>query len=220
MPETPIRIPASDADISLEGMFQKGKNGRTAIVCHPHPLYGGNMENNVVIAARHALASCGWGTLRYNFRGVGGSGGRPGQGENDARDLLAVSRFIRSEYFCSNHLGSDAPGPLGLAGYSYGAWVVLEAIRSGLVPDSLLLFSPPLDFMSFEGLTLPPGPVLITIGNQDEFCSIDSLGNWLSNQPNPEGKVVEILPYCDHFYWDFGKELSAKIKDFLEKNTP
>jgi len=215
MQEVPIRIPVSGGEISLEGLFHEGKNGRTPVLCHPHPLYGGNMENNVVLAARHALAACGWATLRFNFRGVGGSGGQPGQCENDARDLIAVSEFLRSKGFRSKDSGT-----LDLAAYSYGAWVALEAIRHGLLPDSLLLFSPPLDFMSFDELKLPTRPALITIGNQDEFCSVESLKKWLSSQPDAKDAVLEILPYCDHFYWDFGNELSAKIKAFLKKNFP
>lgn len=220
MPEVPIRIPIPDEDISLVGLFQRGTNGRNAILCHPHPLYGGNMENNVVHAARHAFAACGWGTLRFNFRGVGGSGGRPGQSEIDARDLIAVSRFVHSEHFRSEYLGSNDSARLDLAAYSYGTWVALEAIRLGLQPDALLLFSPPLDFMSFAELSLPAGPVLITIGNQDEFCSVESLREWLANQPQAKDAVLEIFPYCDHFYSDFGNELSAKTKDFLKKYFP
>jgi uncharacterized protein len=215
MPEVPVRIPVSEGEVSLVGLFQEGENGRNAILCHPHPLYGGNMENNVVDTARHALTECGWGTLRFNFRGVGGSGGQPGQSENDAQDLVEVSEYLRSK-----HSKTELSGPIDLAAYSYGAWVALEAIRRGLRPHSLILFSPPLDFMSFAGLELPKVPLLITIGNQDEFCSVESLRNWLSGQPNAEDAVLEILPYCDHFYWDFGNELSAKVKAFLRKHFP
>jgi alpha/beta superfamily hydrolase len=238
MPEVPVCIPIGDGKISLVGMFQEGENGRTAVICHPHPLYGGNMENNVVLAAQRAFAAGGWGTLRFNFRGVGGSGGEPGQGDKDALDLIAVSDYLRSEHFRSTYSSSTCPslknpeskylpsknvssdhfGQLDLAGYSYGAWVALEAIRLGLLPDSLLLFSPPLDFMSFEGLKLPAGPVLITIGNQDEFCPVESLRKWLSGQSHAEEAVLEIFPYCDHFYWDFGRELTVKIEAFLNKS--
>jgi uncharacterized protein len=243
MPEVPVCIPIGDGKISLVGMFQEGENGRTAVICHPHPLYGGNMENNVVIAAQRAFAAGGWGTLRFNFRGVGGSGGEPGQGGKDALDLIAVTEFLRSEHFRSSYSNSEDlsskdsnskdsnskylltknvspghPGKLDLAGYSYGAWVALEAIRQGLLPDSLLLFSPPLDFMSFDGLDLPAGPVLITIGNQDEFCSVESLRKWLSGQSHAEEAVLEIFPYCDHFYWDFGRELTVKTEAFLNKS--
>ena len=117
------------------------------------------MHNNVVQAARQTFAGLGWGTLRFNFRSAGASGGHPAQGQKDASDLIAVSEFLRAR----------SPGPIDFAAYSYGAWATMEAIRMGLGPDSLILISPPLDFISFEGLRLPDAPTLVTLGNQDEF---------------------------------------------------
>lgn len=211
MPEDSIRLPVGDGQITLEGLFHEGKNGRTAIICHPHPLYGGNMDNNVVMAAQNVFADSGWGTLRYNFRGVGTSGGKPGQAKTEAEDLVAVATFVESIH----------PGALDLAGYSYGAWTVLTAIRLGLSPDLLCLFSPPLDFMSFDGLVLPDRPTLVTLGNQDEFCAVGSLRKWLGGQLPVAGRVtLELLPYCDHFYWEFRSELSSRLEKFLRKNLP
>ncbi|MFZ2447659.1 MAG: hypothetical protein WAW37_14985 [Syntrophobacteraceae bacterium] len=211
MPEIPIRIPVEDGQISLEGLFREGDAGRNAVICHPHPLYGGNMDNNVVEAAQRAFAARGWGTLRYNFRGVGGSAGRAGDGEKEALDLIEVCR----------HLEGLHPGALDVAGYSYGAWTVLRAVRLGLDAGSFCLFSPPLEFMSFEGLELPDRPILITLGNQDDFCSVESLREWLSIQPHANERVsFDIIPYCDHFYWEHGQNLSAKIEAFLKKTFP
>lgn len=209
MPEISIRLPVDEGRISLEGFFQEGRNSRTAIICHPHPVYGGNMDNNVVVAVQRVFAERGWGTLRYNFRGVGASGGKSGQGTTEAEDLVDVATFIESIH----------PGALDLAGYSYGSWTVLTAVRRGLSPDLLCLFSPPLDFMSFEGLVLPDRPTLITLGNQDEFCSVGSLRKWLANQPLASRRVtLELIAYCDHFYWEFGADLSARLDGFLRKN--
>ena len=112
--------------------------------CNPLPppsALGGNMHNNVVQAARQAFAGLGWGTLRFNFRGTGASGGNPAQEQKDALDLIAVSEFLTAR----------SPGHIDLAAYSYGVWITMEAIRMGLWPDSLVLISPPLDFISFEG---------------------------------------------------------------------
>jgi hypothetical protein len=207
MAEKPVRIPVEGGKITLEGLFQEGRNGRNAVLCHPLPLYGGNMHNNVVETARQAFARLGWATLRFNFRGVGASGRSRGQDQKDAQDLNAVSEYLKT---CS-------PGPIDFAAYSYGAWVALEAIRMGLSPDSLILLSPPLDFISFEGLKLPEVPRLVTIGNQDDFCSVESLRKWLSTQPGPP-VPMEILPYTDHFYWGTEGELYEKIDAFIRRN--
>ena len=80
------------------------------------------MQNNVVRAVREIFAGLGWGTLRFNFRGTGSSGGQAAQGQEDARDVIAISEFIRAR----------SPGHIDFASYSYGAWVTMEAIRMGL----------------------------------------------------------------------------------------
>ncbi len=205
MAEEPVQIPVDRGRISIEGLFEQGRIGRNAIICHPHPLYGGDMHNNVVQAARQTFADLGWATLRFNFRGAGTSGGHPAQGKEDASDLIAVSEFLRAR----------SPGRIDFASYSYGAWATMEAIRMGLSLDSLILISPPLDFISFEGLRLPEAPTLVTVGNQDNFCSLESLKNWFPDQPDAK---LEVFPSVDHFYWGAERELSAKIEAFLRQN--
>lgn len=161
------------------------------------------MHNNVVQAARRTFATLGWTTLRFNFRTAGGV---PPRGQNDGLDLVEVYKF----------LGARSPGPIDIAGYSYGAWAAMEAVRAGLYPDSLILISPPLDFISFEELKLPPTPTLITLGNRDDFCSLGALRTWLATSPHSD-IGVEILPGVDHFYQDAERELSEKIKSFLTR---
>lgn len=205
MAEEPVRIPVEGGRIILEGFFEGGQTGRNAIFCHPHPLYGGDMHNNVVLAARQTFARMGWGTLRFNFRGTGASGGNPAQGQKDASDLITVREFLQGR----------SHGLVDLAAYSYGAWAAMEAVRMGLRPDSLLLISPPLDFISFEGLKLPDAATLVTLGDQDDFCSIRSLKKWLDSQPGAPA-TFEVFPGVDHFYLGAERELSAKIEAFLK----
>ena len=135
------------------------------------------------------------------------SGGHPAEGIKDAEDLITVSEYLNAR----------SPGRIDLAAYSYGAWATMEAVRMGLSPDSLILISPPLDFISFEGLKLPAAPGLVTIGNQDDFCSVESLKKWLSSQPYSP-VTLEIFPYTDHFYWGSERELYAKIAAFLSQD--
>lgn len=96
MAEAPVGIPVDNGAISIEGLFEQGRIGRNAILCHPHPLYGGDMHNNVVQAARRTFAGLGWGTLRFNFRGAGARGGHPAEAHEDASDLIAVAEFLRA----------------------------------------------------------------------------------------------------------------------------
>ncbi len=207
MAEEPVRIPVEGGKITIEGLFEEGRVGRNAVFCHPHPLYGGNMYNNVVQAARQAFASLGWTTLRFNFRGTGASGGHPAQGLKDAEDLITISEYLNAR----------CPGRIDFAAYSYGTWATMEAIRMGLAPDSIILIAPPLDFISFEGLKLPAVPRLVTIGNQDDFCSVESLEKWLSSQPDTQA-TLGILKDVDHFYLGSERKISAKIEAFLRQN--
>ncbi len=201
MAEERVKIAVQNGEAFLEGLWEEGAKGRNVVLCHPHPLYGGDMHNEVVQVMRRTFAMLGWTTLRFNFRAGGAA-----QGKRDALDLLDVATFLHSR----------SAGPIDLAGYSYGAWAAMEAVQAGLCPDSLVLIAPPLDFLSFEGLKPLEAPTLITLGESDEFCSQAALSSWLSTGPHPNLQV-EILPSVDHFYRGAERDLSEKIKVFLDR---
>ena len=95
---------------TLEGRFLSGKAGPGVVITHPHPLFGGSMNNNVVWTAERAFHSRGWATLCFNFRGVGGSTGSYGGGEAEGEDVVAALKFLQKR----------TPGPHYLVGYSLG----------------------------------------------------------------------------------------------------
>ena len=208
MPE--VNVMMETGENILEGLLDRGENPAAgAIVCHPHPLYGGNMHNGVVVTVQRALRSWGWSTLRFNFRGVGQSSGAYRDGIGEAEDVKeAASYMIR--------LGVET---LHVAAYSFGAWVALKALGLGFHPASMILISPPIDFLDFAGLVLPPEPCLITLGDRDDFCNSASIGKWISEQPTKAKFTdVEVLPNCDHFYWGKEAALSTIISEFLKKH--
>lgn len=209
MSERGIRI--SVGKFSLEALYDPGESPDGALICHPHPLYGGSMDNNVVSVLQKALRKGGWGTLRFNFRGVDGSGGDHAGSKGDVEDLLAAAEVLLK-------MGK---APLHLAGYSYGSWIALQAIRSGLQPSTLILASPPVDFVDFDGLVLPESPCLITAGEYDDFCTLPSLKAWLSAQLAAESHTrLEVIPRCDHFYWGREDVLEAAVVNFLQGVRP
>ncbi|GLI34029.1 alpha/beta hydrolase [Desulforhabdus amnigena] len=200
-------VKISAGNILLEAFYDRGRGEDAAVLHHPLPLYGGSMDNNVVLALQKVLSGWGWSTLRFNFRSVGRSGGNFNEKEGDVEDALAAAAYLRGQ-------GHEA---VHLAGYSYGAWIVLKAIQKGLDASSLVLVSPPLDFLDFKGLELPSKPCLITLGENDDFCSVASLEKWLKDQPGAANFVSRsILPQCDHFYWGVESRLSLEVKDFLQ----
>jgi len=205
MSEITMMIPVED--FHLEALYEAGRGTEVAILCHPHPLYGGDMNNNVVLALRAAMRKKRWGTLRFNFRGIGGSGGAYGEGEGETEDVMAVA----------SHLLEQGCTVACVAGYSFGAWIVLKAVRKGLEADSLVLISPPLDLLPFGDLNLPSGPCLVTLGDKDDFCGVASLSKWVSSHSSSIPRVsIELLAGCDHFYWNNEEKLVVKITDFLD----
>lgn len=209
MSEASVMIP--NGSLRLETLCDEGNGVDAAVICHPHPLYGGSMDNNVVAALQKTLHDWGWGTLRFNFRGVGGSTGHHRGAQADAEDLLAVCQYAHQQGKKNLHL----------AGYSYGAWIGLRAMKLGLQPNTAILVSPPLDFLDFRGLAPPACPCLITVGDQDDFCTVASLRNWVASMPEGEGTAqVEILPQGDHFYCDQERLLSEKVTRFLHGDRP
>lgn len=203
--EQRVTIPTDDG-LSLEGGFTPGSRPGGGIVTHPHPLYGGNMDNNVVLAARAALEGLGLAALRFNFRSVGASGGDHGGGKAEVADILGAAAFVRAEL--------TEAAPVHLVGYSFGATVAVRATMAGLAPASLVLVSPPVDFMTMSHLTLPSCPTLVVVGERDEFCSEATLRAWLASNA-PADVPVELLPHADHFYVGSDHRVRRAIAGFL-----
>jgi len=120
MPEQAVFFDA--AGVKLQGMYSAATPAVFAsVICHPHPLYGGTMDNNVVTAVAQTLRETGHSTLRFNFRGVGESEGRHGGGTDEVEDVRAAIEFVRQQAE-----GDDAL--VVLAGYSFGSWVAASAL--------------------------------------------------------------------------------------------
>ena len=167
-----VSIPCQD--FTLEGRFLPGQAGPGVVITHPHPLFGGSMDNNVVWTAERAFHSRGWATLCFNFRGVGRSGGAYGNGEAETADVAAALDFLKSR----------SPGPHYLAGYSFGAYVAGRALLQGLVTEGALLIAPPINFMDLSWLPQVPGLRLVVVGDLDELCPLADLRRlWSARRP-------------------------------------
>ena len=175
-------------------------------VCHPHPLYGGDMENNVVVALCRALAAGGLTALRFNFRGVEGSGGSHGGGLAEREDARAALDFLA---------GLDAVDGecLGLAGYSFGALVALSASDERL--RALAAVSPPaggLDIASVQRGV----PTLLISGDRDEIAPAARLPEMAASLQllTPKDEVRSVAG-ADHFWWGHEEALAAAVVEFF-----
>jgi alpha/beta superfamily hydrolase len=195
-------------DLTLEGLYAPAKAGappKGAVVCHPHPQYGGSMYNNVVEAALEALWSLGFATLRFNFRGVGDSEGSYGGGDGEAEDAVAAISHLRGQ-----------PGlekaPTVLAGYSFGAAAAWQAAPRITGLDALALIAAPLRMMDVDA---PPQirNVILIGGAVDSFCPAAELAGLCARLGGGAG--YRVIDGADHFFGGQEGELTAALEQML-----
>jgi hypothetical protein len=189
--------------VTLEGRFLPGTGGGGAVITHPHPLFGGSMDNNVVWTAMRACQARGWAALRFNFRGVGQSTGAYGQGLAEVEDVAAALKFLQDR----------TPGPHLLVGYSFGASVAARALLQGLEAPGAILISPPVAFMEMTWLPEVPRLKLIIAGDRDEIGPLIDLQALMARAQPPVQIVV--IQGADHFYGGREEQLFRVLRDFL-----
>jgi uncharacterized protein len=179
-----------------------------AVLCHPHPLHGGTMDNAVVRALADALAARAFAVLRFNFRGVGGSGGDHGGGDAEVEDVGAALDVLGSRPEVDR-------ARLGVAGYSFGAAVGLRAGCADPRVRALALVAPPLEaFPMHEGVSCAV-PKLVVAGTRDEYCPVPLRQAWVAAAAEPKW-TVEVLG-ADHFFGGRETEVGEAASSFLEK---
>ena len=189
MPEQRLSIEV-DESVTLEGALAlpDGPPRGAALIAHPHPLYGGSMDNNVVEALAAAALAAGWAALRFNFRGVGRSTGSNDQGRGEQADVAAAAGWLRERF----------PGPLALLGYSFGS-LVAAATASRLGPLAAgVWISPPLVLGNLPPWPLDAGPLLLVAGGRDAYTRLPDLEAYVAAL-GARGRLVA-LPEADHFF--------------------
>ncbi len=190
---------------AVEGMLRIKSRNAGVVICHPHPLYGGSMHNNVVDAVDEGFFSAGFTTLRFNFRGVGGSGGYYDEGEGEVDDLIACLDFLKTR------LNDDAY--VMLAGYSFGAWICSKAADKVDGISGMFLVAYPFAFYETTELKKFNKRIYFVGGDRDDISPLDALVKFYKDLPVFD-KYLKIIP-TDHFY--AGKE--KEIIEFIKENV-
>jgi len=207
--EQSVTFSASDGVI-LEARLGQGRAATGGLViCHPHPQYGGDMENPVVVRVAEVARDSGLATLRFNFRGVGRSGGTYGGGRDERRDVEGALAELKRV------IGPSAI--LVLAGYSFGATVAAAVAARWETLGGLALIAPPL---GLEGLErLPPleafgKPLLVVAGDADPYCPAAALAELGETLPHA---MIRTIEGADHFF--FGKlfPLGQVVSEWLTR---
>ncbi len=181
------------------------------VVCHPHPLYGGDMHNNVVTAICRAAAVRGIAALRFNFRGVGRSQGAFADGVGERADATAALAHLRQ-------LPEIDSQRIGLVGYSFGAAVALLSAGQDLRPDgrasarALVAVSTPTIARGLSDIAVSC-PALLVVGDQDQVAPPSRLAA-LAGVIGPRAELV-IVPGADHFWWGAEDRLAELVSGFL-----
>jgi uncharacterized protein len=165
------------------------------VICHPHPLYGGDMDNPVVVRLAEVFGELGLATIRFNFRAVGRSTGAHGDGVDEQHDVEAARGHLASL------VGAERAAVL--AGYSFGAAVVGNVAPRHAALSGVVLVAPPLarvDPKRFAGLALFGDRLLVIAGSNDDICPLDAVERLRDSTPHA---VVEIIEGANHFF--FGK---------------
>ena len=181
-----------EQDVQLEARLAIGPGARGGVVvCHPHPLYGGDMDNPVVVRIAEVCGALGLATLRFNFRGVGASTGVHDGGAGERRDVEAAL----------DHLAKLLPDPdaVALAGYSFGAGVAAQVAVHGRSLRGVALVAPALAFAGLPPkLADFPQPLLVVGGTQDEYCPLDALDRLRATLPRA---TVSVIDGANHFFF-------------------
>jgi alpha/beta superfamily hydrolase len=168
----------------LEGVFTPGGEGkRPALFCAPHPLYGGSMDNEVIVTLADALADMGHPVLRFNYRGVGRSEGEYGGGGGEAADAASAADFL---------MGETEAGRVMVVAYSFGAWVAMMCRQARGDLDPLVLLSPPNRMMDFD-FDIAGARLFVLAGTRDDYCDLELLARQFPANVTP-------IEGADHFY--------------------
>jgi uncharacterized protein len=171
--------PAGDLECAID--TPAGDLRGVVVVCHPHPQHGGTMDNKVAATLARAFAQCGWRAVRFNFRGVGASGGSWGEGPGEIDDALAVVSTLRE------------PGQsLALAGFSFGGYVASH-VAAATRPERLVLIGP-----ATENFTVAPVPTdtLVVHGEADDVVPLAATLDWA----RPQALPIVVVPGGGHFF--------------------
>ena len=186
-------------EYEIEGLLNQKDEKKGVVVTHPHPLYGGDMNNLVVESIVHVYHMKGYSTLKFNFRGVGRSQGTYDNGLGEQKDVLSALSFLAD-------MGMER---IDLAGYSFGAWVNAHALQKDILTKQMIMVSPPVGFMDFKSIvTMNPLKFVVT-GNRDDIAPADVIEKMISTW-NPDARF-EVIDGADHFYGGYLNQLEAVL---------
>ena len=199
----------------LEAKYYKSKKNTSpiALILHPHPQYGGTMNNKVVVETFHSFVENDFSVCRVNFRGVGKSDGEFDNGQGELADAAAALDWIERENFDNSQCW--------IAGFSFGSLIAMQLLMRRPEINRFIIISPQPNVYDFSFLSPCPTSGMIINGKKDElvpFQSMNDLKNRLSNQRGIDVKF-DIIPDANHFFSNSEENLKKYLKKYISKES-
>ncbi|HYM03296.1 MAG TPA: alpha/beta hydrolase [Stellaceae bacterium] len=198
----------------LEGKYHHSKeqNAPIALLLHPHPQYGGTMNNKVVYTLYHAFVRQGFSALRFNFRGVGRSQGKFDRGEGELSDAASALDWLQT-------YNSNASA-CWIGGFSFGAWIGMQLLMRRPEIDGFISVAPPANVFDFSFLAPCPASGLIIQGNMDQLVPMEAVQKLINKLMHQRDIQIDhrIIAGADHFFGGQLDELGTIIEEYVAGN--
>ncbi len=197
----------------IEGRYQRGKGDSppVALVLHPHPLFGGTMNNRACYELYNIFARRGFSVLRFNFRGVGRSQGEYDQGQGELADAATALDYLQQ-------LNPNAPFAW-VAGFSFGSWIGMQLLMRRPEIAGFIAASASANLYDFTFLAPCPSSGVVLHGSEDRICPPDETRIMVDRTRTQKGRKVEfqIIPGADHFFETKIDEFIAAAEAYLDR---
>ncbi len=195
----------------IEGRYHQSDkpNAPIALVLHPHPLYGGTMNNKVVYQLYHSFSNNGFSVLRFNFRGVGRSQGRFDDGIGELMDAATALDWLQQQ-------NPDA-STCWIGGFSFGSWIAMQLLMRRPEIEGFISASPPANMYDFSFLSPCPSSGLILQGDKDEVVNEESVSKLAGKLASQKGAKIEyhVIRGADHYFRNNIDEMRDKAHDYI-----
>lgn len=197
----------------IEGRYHHNetKGAPIVVVLHPHPLYGGTMNNKIAYNLYQSFVRAGFSALRFNFRGVGKSQGKFDDGIGELADAATALDWLQQQ-------NMDA-STCWIAGFSFGAWIGMQLLMRRPEIDGFISVSPPANLYDFSFLSPCPAAGLITMGNKDEIVAEEAVNKLATKLAGQKGANIEyqVISGADHYYRNTLGELNNTLDDYITR---
>ncbi len=195
----------------LEGRYHQSErpNAPIAIVLHPHPLYGGTMNNKIVYNIYHAFVRKGFSVMRFNFRGVGRSQGKYDEGLGELSDAATAMDWMQQK--------NPEASTCWIGGFSFGAWIAMQLLMRRPEIEGFISVAPPANLYDFSFLAPCPSSGLIIQGTKDEIVPEESVEKLMSKVITQKGKELDyrLIEGADHYFRNHMDELNSHLDEYL-----